>query len=52
MHLELLKDLKLMDFEGIYNVFSHPNTLYFQYQSIDHFLYLEQPGVQQTHPMP
>ena len=29
MHLELLKDLKLMDFEGIYNVFSHPNTLYF-----------------------
>ena len=28
MHLELLKDLKLMDFEGIYNVSSHPNTLY------------------------
>ena len=28
MHLELLKDLELMDFEGIYNVSSHPNTLY------------------------
>ena len=31
MHLELLKDLELMDFEGIYNVSSHPNTLYIVY---------------------
>ena len=35
MHLELLKDLELMDFEGIYNVSSHPNTLYVKLTSSD-----------------